>query len=437
MSRILDEYGLGHLLMMNGYPADKVYAVKNLIRDEVSEISKLVFCEILKEDLPKEIDIQLWQNKDDEDARLACFMAGSSSRDKFVFVVFEIAVRHVLDNGIEDVLHSTLIHEMIHAADWSKLDAYCDMLENISNKIDDYYAGAGYGYGLGNSLYDSLNILQHYRAEGVAILSEQLLSRRHEAAFFDGNKLSEKVKRIAVFTGYLAICYDREIRNDLYQRLHDYAYYNVADGEKSTYIASSILLKVLYTNKSIDFDLYEKAQKGCLSDEEAYIIVRASLSLSLSAYIEGLVAFNNGCDLIPIRKFLDFCGNFQDEVDESYIANFTKMVSRPKMNAKSFIDFVGRIMGSPMSDNELQVEYKNFFNSVDTYSKYPELVQKVENLYEVLLNNESREYKNVARWALTYIFDEYDVIHDEVPIFGYVDDMIIADIALKLFAEKK
>ena len=422
---------------MDGYPADKVSAVKDMIRNEASEISNMIFCEILKEELPQQIDVQLWQNKDDNDSSLACFMSGSSSHDKFVFAVYELAMKHVLDNGTKDVLRSTLIHEMVHAADWSKLNAYGNMLENISNRINNYYAETGCEHELGNSLFLSLDILQHYRAEGVAILSEQLLSRRYESAFIDGNKLSKDVKLIASLIEYLANCDDNEMRKRLYDMLRGYVYRQQIEGEKSMYLVSSILLKILYTNNSIDRDLYGKAKRGCLSDEEAYIIVRASLSLSLSAYVEGLVAFNNGCELIPIRKFLDFCENFQDEVDESYIVNFTKMVNSPKINVDSFIDFVGRIMGSPMSDNELKAEYKNFFDSVDKYSKYPELVQKVENLYGILLNNESTKDKNIARWALTYIFDEYDVIHDEIPIFGYVDDMIVADIALKLLKERK
>lgn len=40
--------------------------------------------------------------------------------------------------------------------------------------------------------------------------------------------------------------------------------------------------------------------------------------------------------------------------------------------------------------------------------------------------------KSGAQWALTYFFDDEDIIHDDVAGIGYVDDITVIDYAIRL-----
>ena len=46
--------------------------------------------------------------------------------------------------------------------------------------------------------------------------------------------------------------------------------------------------------------------------------------------------------------------------------------------------------------------------------------------------NDDTEKKSIAQWALSYLFDEQDLIHDDIKGIGLVDDETVIDYALKL-----
>ena len=55
---------------------------------------------------------------------------------------------------------------------------------------------------------------------------------------------------------------------------------------------------------------------------------------------------------------------------------------------------------------------------------------KITELYTILKNDPDEERKKIAQWALTYFFDDQDIIHDDIKGLGYVDDLIVIDRAL-------
>jgi hypothetical protein len=43
-----------------------------------------------------------------------------------------------------------------------------------------------------------------------------------------------------------------------------------------------------------------------------------------------------------------------------------------------------------------------------------------------------KDENEIAIWALTYLFDEEELIYDSIPIFRYQDDWLVLDAALRL-----
>lgn len=63
---------------------------------------------------------------------------------------------------------------------------------------------------------------------------------------------------------------------------------------------------------------------------------------------------------------------------------------------------------------------------------YPQLKEKVTMLYSVLKKDDNPDRRRLAQWALTYFFDDEDIIHDDVSGLGLIDDMTIIDYAISL-----
>ena len=83
-----------------------------------------------------------------------------------------------------------------------------------------------------------------------------------------------------------------------------------------------------------------------------------------------------------------------------------------------------------METQELVDNYKIFSENKHDEDVYVGLQIKAEQLMLHALNHENE----VAIWALTYLFDEQDYIHDELPILGWQDDWMVLDAAVKMLS---
>jgi len=57
-----------------------------------------------------------------------------------------------------------------------------------------------------------------------------------------------------------------------------------------------------------------------------------------------------------------------------------------------------------------------------------DIQQKAEKLLPLAIN----ENNPIAIWALTYLYDDQDLVHDQIAILGYQDDWLVVDAALRL-----
>ncbi len=157
--------------------------------------------------------------------------------------------------------------------------------------------------------------------------------------------------------------------------------------------------------------------------------MRAALSLTLAGYIQGLT--NLGNKIAPIRPFLDFCGSLQQDADEDNMQAYERLIMQTK-SAEIFNAAMDQIMGSCISEEELDGLYTEFVEHAASDPQYPQLKEKVAKLYSALKKDANLDKRRLAQWALTYFFDDEDLIHDDVSGIGLVDDMTIIDYAIQL-----
>lgn len=59
-------------------------------------------------------------------------------------------------------------------------------------------------------------------------------------------------------------------------------------------------------------------------------------------------------------------------------------------------------------------------------------MEKVDTLYTCFKNEGNPKNKHIAQLALTYLFNQNDLIHDDLEGIGLVDDVTVIDHALKI-----
>ena len=200
-------------------------------------------------------------------------------------------------------------------------------------------------------------------------------------------------------------------------------------------VAPIILLLVMDKRGDIKHELAAKALDGLatgnynLTDDEVITIMRSALALGLTGFIQGLTSLSD--DVAPIRPFLNFCASVQQDGDEDNIYAYQQLLSQPQ-SEENFNAAMDQIMGSCMPGEELDELYTKFKGSTAVDSSYPQMKEKVESLYSIFKNDETPDRQRLAQWALTYFFDDEDIIHDDVSGLGLIDDMTIIDYATRL-----
>ena len=81
-----------------------------------------------------------------------------------------------------------------------------------------------------------------------------------------------------------------------------------------------------------------------------------------------------------------------------------------------------------MSVEEIKESYIIFSQKV-----YPEdIVEDIRKKGGLLLSSALNENNEVALWALTYLLDDQDLIHDDLSVLGWQDDWMVLDAACRI-----
>jgi uncharacterized membrane protein YkvA (DUF1232 family) len=100
-------------------------------------------------------------------------------------------------------------------------------------------------------------------------------------------------------------------------------------------------------------------------------------------------------------------------------------------DSKGFVWMMQKIMGSTMAMEEI----KECHSRQMTAGAMPiELINKAERLYRCLQKDANNE---VARWSLTYLYDQVDLLNDTLDYFGYLDDLEVVNTAIRITLHNK
>lgn len=428
-TRVRDEQAVGMLLMMEGFSQEQLVQVRNYIRQQFEQAAEVVFKNVLNKPLPNAIMIDLGQNSAEESeeggVELAHFNAELSDDSQLVFTVREIVIRRILEQVDLEEFDGVVYHEMMHAADISILAQSRKIFAELKNVIDEEYASRNRIDYANRALFRTLAVFDKYRGEGVAILGEHLLRKKQ---FPTTSEMIRAFLLIYVLTMVKA-------KRDMDGGDEENNDFDEGTAAMAYGVAAAILLLVLGRRGDVDEDLLKKVYLGLntgrfeLTDEETYEVLRSSFSLSLADYIQGLMLWGDG--LAPIQPLLEFCAKLQRDWEDDNMEKFAELVSQPE-STQVFHEVMVQIMGCVISEQEIDKYYEAFVEDMSVDSDHFKMKEKVECLYHILKQDEDAGRREIAQWALTYLFDNQDVIHDDIVCLGLVDDMMVIDYALKL-----
>lgn len=364
--------------------------------------------------------------KGESAARLASYNVALSRVDSAVFTIREITVKTILNHEDLTLFKSTVTHEIFHAADKQMLENSHRLFDVIKNDIAEGYDDFNRQEENNNmALLRTMQVFNHYRAEGVAILGESLLMKQRFGSVGDSIERFCSLFELLMLRARMRTEGDKS-KGDIFDD---------ATFHQAYAVAPIILLIILGKIRKIDVELTKKAL-DCLdsgyynlSEEEVITIMRAALSLTLIGYVQGLTSLGN--EIVPIRPFLDFCGSLQQDVDENNMVAYEQLIMQSK-SAETFNTAMDQIMGSCIAEEELDGLYTQFMKNSANDSLYSQLKEKIATLYLMLKKGDNPDRRRLAQWALTYFFDDEDLIHDNVSGLGLVDDITIIDYAISL-----
>lgn len=428
--KIKDDQGLDTVLKMDGYSREQRQNAKQVIRTQFRETANKVFQDVLGKPLPESITVNMAisdreEIKGESAARLASFNVELSRGGSCFFTIREITVKTILEQSDSQLLKSTVIHEMFHAADQYMLKSNREIFDDVEDDINETADRFNHeGQDAHIALLNMLQIFDHYRAEGVALLGESLLMKTpfgkvaHATVQFCKTFELTMMRAQKMIGGYRgSTIFDKETFHKAY------------------HVAPIILLLVLEQGEDIPSELAQKALRCLgsgqydLTDEEVASIMRSAINLSLAGFIQGLICL--GDKVAPISPFLDLCASIQKDGDDENIDFYEDLIEEP-VSEENFNEAMDQIMGCCIPEGELDSLYQKFMKLPIDDPSYPELKEKATLLYSILKNDVDPDRKEIAQWALTYLFDEEDLIHDDIPGIGYVDDLVVLDYAIDL-----
>lgn len=137
--------------------------------------------------------------------------------------------------------------------------------------------------------------------------------------------------------------------------------------------------------------------------------------------------------------FLKFCALLQNKLElgvpvtTSDMKTFSQLFNPDQKDPeKVYRKVMGDITRSITPETEIDECYKAFRADKAKQSLHRHLMEKVDALYACFKDGGNPKNKHIAQLALTYLFNQNDLIHDNLKGVGLVDDVTVIDHALKI-----
>ncbi len=447
--KIIDSCGAIHRLDFDfrKYDTKNLYyksfnLIKNSFRTEFEKIKTFfLFNEQVK------FKISLEEEKIKGEATvLASFDVSLSSELEYVFLIYYSTLSDIakkvlnLDSDINNLFEDTILHELIHAIDLNTLKKTHAIETNdlrLSKRESDFKLN-----NFNDKKYDItlqwavLSFFETFRNEGIAVLGQKLFSNNEIISL---NKTLDEILKFfrILINRVLSLSVDLKFYNtlekgNLLTELNELALnaYLIADTILLTIIQTSSLDLSSICEKTLDYILFNKGKKP--SADEIKQLMAFAIDIDMSEYINAVMKhpFNiEGREIINKKQLLECCALIQDDSNYDAIDSFSKNIGIIGYNKSgdNFIKLMRESIGSCMSLGEIEENYLAFSNKTYVDEIVLSIKLMAEKLYKLALNQ-----NDIAKWALTYLLDDEDLIHDNIAIIGWQDDWVVLDSAMRI-----
>lgn len=300
-----------------GYTEEMLHKASVTIEKQFRKAAHLVYLKTLEKPLPDVIVVEVrprtmmrGRTESGESVSAGCLLR-LDDEDPIRFHVNESLVTGLLKGEAPSkAFFATVTHEIVHSSDASVISDDLNVLADLKLVLAACF-GPEMRLRRCNGLHLVLSTLHHFRAEGVAMLGECLLTKCCFEAAADDRHIFRRI-----FIRALRQATKMEWEKE------DHEFVEWVD-TKTYEIAPDILVLVLAARKTIDAAMTKKIQHGFktgnydLADQEISEIMKAAIALSLQEYVEGLLIPDNDGQAIGHREeFLKYCDWYQRDLEK-------------------------------------------------------------------------------------------------------------------------
>ncbi len=349
---------------------------------------------------------------------IAYFRSDKSDDLRHYFAYYlEFAIPHFANYHIScnQNVKNVWIHELVHSLDYFKIK---DAHFKIETYFKNIHFNQGFGRGLkSNSVYYVLNYLNKLRIEGIATFVEDLFDNAAQ-----NNELWLKIDEMNIEL-YLGLIFnssqnDRKINTDFINsipyRLGKHLVLNCLFyiDEANADIYRNVLMKI-NNNENIslkDIGSISFLEKLLNLSLEDFIYINLASTSSLSPDITFKSTF--------LKVILNFLNNEGFQENNDFQNGFNLLIKILKSDKDNLQNLLKDVLGSKMNEVVIRENYDFFLKNHNQNKIFIQLLNKVYQNWEINKNE-------LDAWKLTFVFDEQDIIFDNLPVIGYLDDMIV------------
>lgn len=418
---------------------------------EIRETVVYLFRRVLKRRLPKLIRIEMQKKGEPK----GTFRGSCSSESEITILLSKMLLCE--RDRYPYSFHSTLVHELIHAADIDSIQkatygkAFLSSNRNLcEEKVD-------------RELLRRLSwMLDHYRREGIAILGTYLLGKETEKSsgkdigwwrrdvrehfqFNPDSGIEELEKQMEKVMGS-----GMELPKNLYGETRIKGYMHggpvvlrvlrtlgmiSADDEQrvSTYIRVKGRCALDADSEPVFPEFRLKGRK--LSFKDRARVLKACFALTLPMFIEGLLLCRDGDPKARAELVLGCCRKARGSYPPEKVSVFIDMITSATLTLADFNRSMRVLAGRPLKEEDLERRlreeaWEQFPDCQNSIALFQDKADRLLALYREHSAAGRKAEALAANHALHYFLRIQDMIPDHVPVFGLVDDLVVMDLAL-------
>lgn len=337
------------------------------------------------------------------------------------------------------------IHELAHLTDWNELRHMGDRAERDAESYLRQtvaplrFTPASIDAEMPRS-WQFLHAMAHFRDEGLACLQEKLICGSDLAITTRGEALVQFRKLFDALHAFLTRARSwhesadyADIGASLFKQAHSQAYS----------IGPWLIAEALTRHSREDWSLVSRALSSpapCMSVADAVRMLRRGFTMDLGGFLRALTGdaitgemdpFIKTGELMALCHFISLSDSQPNEYP-GFAAAITECAATG--NATRFITVLKEVLGSPMTDAELEAA-RDETPTVTDLERTPDAAELLKRRAAQAWAAWRKDRENpLLRWMLTFLCDSDDVIQDDMAYLGFLDDELVVEAGLRIYA---